>query len=609
MPPKTNSKGQSLFSCECGAEIVNKQSYIKKHYKTSRHLNFLATGEVWEPECKADSCESVQKYRENKREEMGDTEYKEKVRNEMRQYRLKKKMEKVIAQQDNEEENEDEKQEDILPKKVIDRDTMIDFMKEMLDIIDKEKKERDPIVIKEYIKNAILTFRAEQLTNMKNDELVEKLPRISLVNPLKTIDKKTNQQNIDKIKLLYKYIHNNDNFQPKDLINPTWLEDTKNVKKKVKDNTTTAESQRAYYTAVLSTLTRIDQEKYQSLIDTYRALQKDIQTDIFKIRQANLRTLREKRNWMNWNDIVKYTDKNWTSRDKLIKALYTCIPPRRLEYGNLILAEETKENTLEKMEKKSDNYLVLKGKEPYYIILNRYKTWKRYGTYTIDLQNKAIDDLKYLNYKCLLDAVKVYLKDNNKLKVGDYIFGQKYGSDFGKELNKVWEGTNKQISVDILRHSFITNFVKKISHSQANDAFLKQYSDAMGHSSHQFLTYRKLDDDKLTEKFIEDEEEVELEELTDKVSKKAPKQQAQVGRKVKVHYAEGWFKGTIESIDGNEAIINFDNGEVEGIDFPFDMSVVKYIDEPANRSSKMTDEHRAKISASMKATHASKKKN
>ena len=95
---------------------------------------------------------------------MGDEEYKEKVRNEMKQYRLKKKMERVIAQQDNEEENEDEKQEDILPKKVIDRDTMIDFMKEMLDIIDKEKKERDPIVIKEYIKNAILTFRADQLS-------------------------------------------------------------------------------------------------------------------------------------------------------------------------------------------------------------------------------------------------------------------------------------------------------------------------------------------------------------------------------------------------------------------------------------------------------------
>jgi hypothetical protein len=181
--------------------------------------------------------------------------------------------------------------------------------------------------------------------------------------------------------------------------------------------------------------------------------------------------------------------------------------------------EETKENTIEKMEKKSENYLVLRGKEPYYIILNRYKTWKRYGTYTIDLQNKAIDDLKYLNYRCLLDAIKVFLKDNKSIKLGDYVFGQKYGSDFGKELNKVWDGTKKQISVDILRHSFITNFVKKINAGQANDAFLKQYSDAMGHSSHQFLTYRKLDDDKLTEKFIEDEEEVELEEYTEKIIK------------------------------------------------------------------------------------------
>ena len=79
---------------------------------------------------------------------------------------------------------------------------------------------------------------------------------------------------------------------------------------------------------------------------------------------------------------------------------------------------------------------------------------------------------------------------------------------------------------------------------------------------------------------------------------------------MKVHYTEGWFKGTIASIDGNEAIINFDNGEVEGIDFPFDMSVVKYIDdEPANRSSKKTEEHKAKIAASMKAAHANKKKN
>jgi len=320
--------------------------------------------------------------------------------------------------------------------------------------------------------------------NMTNDELVEKLPCVSLVNPLKTIDKKTNKQNIEKIKLLYKYIHNTD-FQPKHLIYPTWLKDINNVKNKVKQHSTTAETERSYYTAVLSTLSRIDKEKYKSLIDTYRALQNATQKDISKVRQTNLQTIDEKRNWIDWDDILKYTNDNWTSKDKLIKALYTCIPPRRLEYGNLILTDD---NTFDD----DKNYLVLIGNEPYFILLNRYKTYKKYGTYVINLQNKEVDELKYLNYKSLLDAIKLYLKENI-IKNGDYLFGKKYESDFGKELNKVWEGTNKNISVDLLRHSFITDFVKKIRHSKVNDAFLKKYSDVMGHSSQMFLQYRRID--------------------------------------------------------------------------------------------------------------------
>ena len=319
---------------------------------------------------------------------------------------------------------------------------------------------------------------------MTNDELVEKLPCVSLVNPLKTIDKKTNKQNIDKIKLLYKYIHNTD-FQPKHLIYPTWLKDINNVKNKVKQHSTTAETERSYYTAVLSTLSRIDKEKYKSLIDTYRALQNATQKDISKVRQTNLQTIDEKRNWIDWDDILKYTNDNWTSKDKLIKALYTCIPPRRLEYGSLILTDD---NTFDD----DKNYLVMIGNEPYFILLNRYKTYKKYGTYVINLQNKAVDELNYINYKNLLNAIKLYLKENN-IKNGDYLFGQKYDSNFGKELNKVWEGTNKNISVDLLRHSFITDFVKNIRHSKVNDAFLKQYSDVMGHSSQMFLTYRKID--------------------------------------------------------------------------------------------------------------------
>lgn len=521
-------KVNKLFECPCGASIVNKPSYIKNHNKTNKHQTFLETGEKWEPGCASESCPYVVSYRATLRKEMGTLKYKEMRAAEMRTYRLKKRMENAIDDEgdannegddDEEEKHSEKKKVSILPKKVIDKDSMMEFMSEMLEIIENDKKTRDPIVIKEYISKAIKTFQSNELEKLTIEELVDKLPRFSLVNPSKTIDKKTNFQNMEKIKLLYRYTHTNDNFQAKDLINPTWLENIENVRKQIKKHTKTQESERAYYTAVLSTFTRIDQEKYAVLINTYRDLQNTLQKEIFTIRQANLLSLREKRNWMDWKDILKYNDEDWNSRDKLIKALYTCIPPRRLEYGDLILTEERKDNTIAHMKKSNENYLVMKDDEPKCIILNRYKTWKRYGSYEIDLQNKSVDDKGYVNYKNLLKAVKEFLK-GSKLKEGDYVFGRKYGSDFGKEINNVFEGTGKLISCDILRHSFISNFFRNVPDAFSNnDAFLKVYSDAMGHSAYQFQTYRKLDEKGFTEKYIEDELEVETEDYTEKITK------------------------------------------------------------------------------------------
>jgi hypothetical protein len=72
------------------------------------------------------------------------------------------------------------------------------------------------------------------------------------------------------------------------------------------------------------------------------------------------------------------------------------------------------------------------------------------------------------------------LKDA-KLKVGDYVFGRKYSSDFGKEINAVFEETGKLISCDILRHSFISNFFRTVPDAFSNnDAFLTLSSAALG---------------------------------------------------------------------------------------------------------------------------------
>ena len=158
-------KVNKLFECPCGSEIMNKPSYIYNHNKTNKHQTFLETGEKKEPGCHSDSCEYVRQYRAAQKEELGNIDYRIMRRDEMRAYRLKKRMDNVIDDADDEEEEEEKHAEPrkskvaILHKKVIDKDSMMEFMSEMLEIIDKDKKNRDPIVIKEYISKAIKTFQ------------------------------------------------------------------------------------------------------------------------------------------------------------------------------------------------------------------------------------------------------------------------------------------------------------------------------------------------------------------------------------------------------------------------------------------------------------------
>ena len=128
-------KVNKLFECPCGSEIINKPSYIYNHNKTNKHQTFLETGEKKEPGCHSDSCEYVRQYRAAKRDELGNIDYKISRRDEMREYRLKKRMDTVIDDEGDADEEEEEKHAEprkskvaILPKKVIDKDSMMEFM-------------------------------------------------------------------------------------------------------------------------------------------------------------------------------------------------------------------------------------------------------------------------------------------------------------------------------------------------------------------------------------------------------------------------------------------------------------------------------------------------
>jgi len=90
------------------------------------------------------------------------------------------------------------------------------------------------------------------------------------------------------------------------------------------------------------------------------------------------------------------------------------------------------------------NYLLLTNKQ-FTLIINNYKTSKKYGTYTVKLT------------KHLTKLIKHYII-SNELKFGDYLFGDKPLSSFISKNNKAI-GING--GIDLIRHMRITEEFQK----------------------------------------------------------------------------------------------------------------------------------------------------
>lgn len=122
---------------------------------------------------------------------------------------------------------------------------------------------------------------------------------------------------------------------------------------------------------------------------------------------------------------------------------------------------------------KNNIILINKDNEPEYIILNKYKTFKTYGKYTINLNNNK--QLKTSTYNFI----------KNK-KIDEYIFKDR--NKFYEKLYKTFKGN---ISCNILRHSYITKYLSNKNILNITDKELSNQAEKMGHSVNMFLCYRK----------------------------------------------------------------------------------------------------------------------
>ena len=222
-----------------------------------------------------------------------------------------------------------------------------------------------------------------------------------------------------------------------------------------------------------------------SLKDVYQILTKlniDINKTVQSIREENIIAEDDKDKIINLDEkvITKNLEKFDNIEEKLIYALYTLFPARRLDYKDMKLTNETE---ISKLKDTNYNYLVINDKDKYKFIFNNYKTYKKYGQQVFEVPDnlakilnsyifiKKIKPNQYL-FHLERDAREPYSEGNFSKKV-IYVFKKIYNTD---------------VSARFLRMSWVVFLSKQ--HPSLKER--KELAFKMAHSPNEQLSYNKI---------------------------------------------------------------------------------------------------------------------
>ena len=254
----------------------------------------------------------------------------------------------------------------------------------------------------------------------------------------------------------------------------TFLKDYEMVINWIEGSKYALNSKKTIYIAVVASIKSIDEYaeaclKYREKMDS---LNKAVQTGY----EAQTLSVSETAKWLPWSEILKVVETArlaiedcWSLQEYLILALYTMIPPVRLDYGSMMIVPV-------EPAKPVGNYLVLDS-HPYFLFAD-YKTFSTYGI----LRNPIPP--------ALLKVIKEWIEFSDEYlliskteggPLGDVALGQLIISIFQKHCKK-------NIGVSILRHSYISYLRAKEMPVRQSDKLAKQ----MMHSPKMSMIYRKL---------------------------------------------------------------------------------------------------------------------
>jgi len=490
-------ENKTKYQCpDCGSVISNTPASIRNHNKTIKHLKAIGG----DPDKEKLDLEKIRsRVNRSVKKDINREEYLRIQREKKRAYRAR-----VKAKTKEEAKVEAKEEVKVIPEIKIDMDDYDDCEKICEEILkqveqisensDLNKQEVKEIVNK-FTSNTIIKKKIDQQVDEDIDQLIERMDKKYLTKKgIGDIDNKTLVQYTKKIKNIFQ-----------DMKGKTWTGQLQFLKKPNKvieyleNKYSNQNTLKAYYTGIVGILNRLN--GFEKSLKLYQKQMMKHLKESNKIQSENKLSEKEEKNYMKWKDILAFQDKSWTYEDRFLFNLYTCIPPRRLEdYMLLKFVKIKKLKQLDNLDK-NYNYLVSNKQGLQKLVLNKYKTHKKYKQFVINLRKP--DELPIFQFKKLLKSAESFVK-NTGIKSGELCFPDVKGEvksvykDMNYRLTYVFRKTKKNISVNILRHSFISHYTNSKNVSLKT---LKKLSNYLGHSILTLLSYRKFDDvDDLIEK-------------------------------------------------------------------------------------------------------------
>ena len=211
-------------------------------------------------------------------------------------------------------------------------------------------------------------------------------------------------------------------------------------------------------------------QKYLAQYEEYKIYFSKIYDIVLKANTDGIFTEKQDKGFVEWSDIVKkrqeLANTKYASKEHLILALYTYIPPLRQDFGFVKILFDKPPLIQEK-----GNYIVLSktANKPSFLVLNDYKTTKTFPQYRKDLPKPLVDII----IKSLEMNPREYLFVNSEGL--PFKNKKRYGENINRTLLSIF---GVPLTPSLIRHSE-TIFERTLNLSPAQE---EQMAKDMRHS-------------------------------------------------------------------------------------------------------------------------------